>query len=348
MERGQLAAAARSYERAVRLAQDSSLARDFLGIAYLKQGRFAAARDQFRKEVSLAPASAYGWARIADVDHAQGDLKGAIRALVRAVSLQPELGQLYLNLGVLYLQSAELGKAVSAMERHSELEPLDHYGHYLRGNLLYRLARIDDAERALEAAIRLAPQVGLYQFALAKVILRRQATPANSERARTLLVHALELGVPEPAEAHYHLGLCFQRIEDWANARRELEIAVRLAPEAWAAWYALQEVLGRLGANAEAQRALQRFRALRAREDARMQQAFFVQEVARHPDRADARYQLAEFLSRAGDPGRAGEELSQARRLVATGPDAAALRQRIHALDKELARAKGKQGRGQR
>src|SRR5439155_907561 len=107
-------------------------------------------------------------------------------------------------------------------------------------------------------------------------------TPDTTERARAELVRALELGVSEPAEAHYHLGLCYQRNRAWEDARRELETAVRLAPEAWSAWYALQEVLQQLGRSVEARQALERFRTLRAREDARMQRTFYLQEGALH------------------------------------------------------------------
>jgi tetratricopeptide (TPR) repeat protein len=336
LNQGRLPAAVRAFERAVRLAPRSALAHDYLGIAYLRERRFAAALRQFRAETRLAPGSAYGWARIADVYEAQGKVSETIPALERAVALQPELGQLYLNLSLLYLQATELGKAVTALETYGRLQPEDAYGHYLRGAVFERLARLDEAERALGEALRLSPRSGLYQLALARVLLRLPASPGNTDRASAALQRALQFGVPEPAEAHYQLGLCSQRQGAWEVARRELATAVALAPDAWAAWYALQDVLNRLGRHEEARQALRRFRVLRAREDARRERRFFTQEVSRHPDHADTHYQLAEFLARAGERPAARRAVGRAWQLFDPHRDPPALERRIRALSGRL------------
>src|SRR5436309_2452261 len=72
LERGRLPAAAQTFERAVRRDPRAPLARDYLGIAYLRMRRYADALRQFREESRLDPVPATAWARVADVYHAQG------------------------------------------------------------------------------------------------------------------------------------------------------------------------------------------------------------------------------------------------------------------------------------
>jgi len=336
LQREGLPAATRAFERAVKADPSSALARDYLGMAYLQQHRLSEASRQFREEIRLEPTSANGWARLADVAMAQEKLTDAVQALEKAVALSPDTAQLYFNLGMLYPRMMELGKAVEALQRCLALQPENHYAHYLLGNLLYKLTRLDEAEQELQEAIRLEPRSGLYHFGLAQVFLKRESTPENTERARAELARALELGMPEPAAVHYHLGICYQRQEKWELARQELETSVRLAPKAWSAYYALQEVLRRLGRVEEAGHVQARFRALRAKEDARMQHDFYIQEAQRNPNSPSAHFQLAEFLARTGDRARAREELARAKRLAAGRRDSEALQRRFAALAQRL------------
>src|SRR5438067_1676706 len=72
LERARVPAAAQAFERAVRRDPHAPLARDYLGIAYLRMRRYADALRQFREEIRLDPVPATAWARVADVYHAQG------------------------------------------------------------------------------------------------------------------------------------------------------------------------------------------------------------------------------------------------------------------------------------
>jgi uncharacterized protein HemY len=161
-----------------------------------------------------------------------------------------------------------------------------------------------------------------------------------TERVRVELQSALEMGAPEPAAIHYYLGLCYQRKEEWEAARRTLETSVKMAPEAWGAYYTLAEVLQKQGRSEEARKARARFATLRAREDARMQQSFYRQEIERNPDSAVAHYQLAVFLMQQRDYQNAGKALVQARRLAAKSGDTALLR-RMEALSKQMNLSRG-------
>ena len=56
LERGRLPAAAQTFERAVRRDPRAPLARDYLGIAYLRMRRYADALRQFREEIAIRKA----------------------------------------------------------------------------------------------------------------------------------------------------------------------------------------------------------------------------------------------------------------------------------------------------
>ena len=334
LEQRKLAAAVASFQRAVRQAPDSYLTHDYLGIAYLQSRQFVPALKEFQTEVRLAADPAIAWARIADVYQAQGRFRDALRAVERARTLRPDLAQLHFNAGMLYIRTAELGKAVTAVQKAVTLEPENHSARYVLGNLLVKLARLDEAEQEISAAIQMARSVGIYHYGLAQILIRR-GTPAMTERARAELVQALTLGVAEPAAAHYYLGLCLQRTGAWEDARRELETSVKIAPEAWAAWYSLQEVRSHLGDGKGAAQARERFRVLRRREDARMQRKFYAEEAQRNPESAEAQFQLAEFLANQGEAAPARQALERAQRLAArkSTPE---LRRRLEALSTTL------------
>jgi tetratricopeptide (TPR) repeat protein len=340
MERGNLPGAVQEFERAVQTDPHSPISHDYLGIAYLRQQRFKAALQQFQEEIRLSSDPSTGWARVADVYYTQRNMKEAISALEQAAALRPDIAQFQYNLGMLYPQALELNKAIEALSRYSTLEPGNHYAHYLRGSLLYKLARLDDAEKSLQEAIRLNHRAGLYHFALAQVYFRRTPSPEMTERVRVELQSALEMGAPEPAAIHYYLGLCYQRKEEWEAARRALETSVKMAPEAWGAYYTLAEVLQKQGRSEEARKARALFATLRAQEDARMQQSFYRQEIERNPDSAVAHYQQAAFLMQQRDYQNASKALAQARRLAEKIRDTSLLR-RVEALSKKLNLARG-------
>lgn len=323
--------AIKAFEQMIQSDPQAPIARAYLGLLYVRQKRYADALKQFQEERKRLPNPAMAWAHIADVYYAQGDLPKAIRSLEKAAKLQPDLAQVYFNLAMLYPQTLDLNKGIWALDRYLALKPDDDYAHYLRGNQLYKLTQLDEAERAIQEAIRLAPQNGLYHYALAQVYLKRTVSPEMTERALGELQRALALDAPEPAAVHYHLGLCYQRKGDWEEARRELEASVAMAPEAWRAYYALQEVLTRLGKTEEASKARARFTALRKQENLRMQGSYFHQEVERNPRNASAYYQLAAFLKQQGDLRGARTALDQAKRL-ATANKEQALRRRIATL----------------
>jgi len=339
---GRDAEAVNEFMRVVRTNPRMPIARAYLGLVYVRQKKFAEAMKQFEEEARLLPNPAFALAHIADVHYAKGDLPSAINALEKATRLKPDVAQLHFNLGMLYPQSLELGKGLEALNRCLELEPENHYAQYLRGNLLYKLARLDEAQAGLEESIRLSPRTGLYHFGLGQVHLRRKGSAENTDRALSEFQRALDLGAPEPAAVHYHLGLCYQRMQDWESSRRELKTSTDMAPEAWGAFYALAETLQKLGRAEDARIARARFSVLRQKEDLQMQQRFHEQEVQRNPQSPEARYQLAAFQAKQGDREKALRTAASAADLAKARKAEPSLRDRIAALSAELSRSQGR------
>ena len=225
MRQGRFDEAIPHLRRAVALDPNSTTARDHLGIAYLKTKQYPAALEQFEAEIRLDKDPFVGWSRVADVHYAQRDFRRAAQALEKAVSLRPEEPQLRFNLAMVHQHLARMPEAEQALSRCVELAPANHSARYSLGSLLHQMRRLDDAQRELERARALSPQTGDYHHGLGRLLLERKATADNLDRALRHLKQALELSATKPAELRYHLGVCLQRQEKWAQARKELRTA---------------------------------------------------------------------------------------------------------------------------
>src|SRR5581483_2920872 len=109
------ATAIKAFEQMIQSDPQAPIARAYLGLLYVRQKRYADALKQFQEERKRLPNPAVAWAHIADVYYAQGDLPAAIRSLEKAAELQPDLAQVYFNLGMLYPQTLDLNKGIWAL-----------------------------------------------------------------------------------------------------------------------------------------------------------------------------------------------------------------------------------------
>jgi cytochrome c-type biogenesis protein CcmH/NrfG len=106
------------------------------------------------------------------------------------------------------------------------LQPENPRHLLLRGSLLVRLDRWDEAEQAFHEACRLAPRRGAGYTALAQLYIR---AGRKLDEAVALARQAVEL---EPAGRSYAvLGEALERSGDRDGARRALEQALKLEPD---------------------------------------------------------------------------------------------------------------------
>lgn len=107
--------------------------------------------------VSDAPVSSAALAAQFDLCQRQGDTEGAIRALERALELQPGWVAARSNLGVLLLQQGRTNAAEAAFREVITRDPCSELAYRMLGSILHRQARIDELLQVLGTGRRALP-----------------------------------------------------------------------------------------------------------------------------------------------------------------------------------------------
>ena len=198
-----------------------------LGIAFLAEGRPAPALRELTKAERLDPENPEVQNALGLAYWARREVGLAEQKFKRAVELKPDYSEAWNNLGALYLDVGRYLEAVQALER-----ALDNVFYTTQeraltnlGWALFKLGRVQEAERRLREAVEMAPGFPLAHKNLG--ILFYQT--GRYEPALRALDRAAA-GLPEDAEVFLYRGLVRLRTGDRAGARADLERAWRLAP----------------------------------------------------------------------------------------------------------------------
>jgi tetratricopeptide (TPR) repeat protein len=137
-QRGEMSAAVRRYEAALRGSPDFYPAINNLGIRHLQKG---------------------------DVEKAEAEFR-------RVIELNQNGAQAYFNLGNVLFMTNRNGEAKQTLEAGLRLSPSSAMGHYLNGSVLTRLGDYKEAEEQLKTARELNPRMPQVQISLAMLYLQ--------------------------------------------------------------------------------------------------------------------------------------------------------------------------------
>jgi Flp pilus assembly protein TadD len=137
-QRGEMTAAVRLYEAALREAPDFYPAINNLGIRHLQKGDVKAAEAEFR----------------------------------RVIELNQNGAQAYFNLGNVLFMTHRNEEAKQTLEAGLRLSPSNAMGHYLNGSVLTRLGDFKAAEEQLKTARELNPKMPQVPLSLATLYLQ--------------------------------------------------------------------------------------------------------------------------------------------------------------------------------
>jgi TolB-like protein/DNA-binding winged helix-turn-helix (wHTH) protein/Flp pilus assembly protein TadD len=147
----------------------------------------------------------------------------AEKAALRAIELNPTLGEAHAPLGFVHTARWEWAQAEKAYRRALELSPNDPITHLWYGYLLEKVGRRQENLFHRQRAYELDPLNMVMNASLGRSLYEVGREGEAMER----LHRALELH-PESAMVHESLGSVYFRKKDYAAARRELEDAARL------------------------------------------------------------------------------------------------------------------------
>ncbi|MEZ5500761.1 MAG: winged helix-turn-helix domain-containing protein [Steroidobacteraceae bacterium] len=191
---------------------DAQMARYYYAGASLEE---TAARVQPEVDAALRldPELAEAYAAWAVLLTEQWRTDEAIKALQRAVAINPNYGEAYLRLGAAYEYASRPRDALAAYDQVALLDPLHTIMHVRRCLALQNLGRFADAERACQRAFELQPEIpnalwawglndlaqGRLEAAAGHYLAALSRAPARGDIRAELVLIYLDLGQSELA-----------------------------------------------------------------------------------------------------------------------------------------------------
>src|SRR6266404_2172909 len=147
--RGQLDAARKKLEEAIRLDPNLAAAQESMGLVLFRQDERYGAEKYFAHAVALDSKSALAYFYHAMLLTSEGSdeeqIAEARTALEKAVALNPGLGSAWSNLALLYANAGALDNALKAAKRAVDTMPGDPHFQYNLAVVLARMERYDEA-----------------------------------------------------------------------------------------------------------------------------------------------------------------------------------------------------------
>ena len=94
--------------------------------------------NALRQSVAQAPAIAYAWYNLADVQDARGESEGAIRSLVKAVEIAPSFADAHFNLAASLEKAGHIKEASRYWRAYLKLDSNSQWAGVARRRLAAR------------------------------------------------------------------------------------------------------------------------------------------------------------------------------------------------------------------
>jgi len=157
---------------------------------------------------------------------ADGDLAEAIAVYQQIAMAQPQLVQVWINLGSVLSRTGQSAEAVRCLQEAVQLDPFDAAARLSLGDALQAAGRANDAVMQYREATRIDAERQPAWERLGAALLR-QGQVAEAERC-LLQAHALD---PTEAECNFHLGNFYGEREDHDRAVSYLQAAYEAPPD---------------------------------------------------------------------------------------------------------------------
>ncbi len=159
-----------SFQQAYRLQREAMAESD----RALRRDLFEGVVQHYRRSLEFCPtAETYtflGWAY-----SFLGDFKAAITSCQSAISLDPDYGNPYNDIGVYLMEEGSFDQAIAYLQKAIGAKRYDclHYAHYNLGRVLLVKGRIHEAVSEFKRALELEPQYALARTALSQIETQR-------------------------------------------------------------------------------------------------------------------------------------------------------------------------------
>jgi Tfp pilus assembly protein PilF/predicted membrane-bound dolichyl-phosphate-mannose-protein mannosyltransferase len=224
------------YTKTLAASPDSYHIHNNLGTVYWKQGNVAAAERQWQEALRLAPRNAIILNNLGLLRSKQERYAEAVEYFQRAMRLKPLYTDPHLNLGVAYTEMAQLEKAELQLRAAVALSPLRVDARNKLGRLYSDAGRLAEAEAQFLRSVESEPN-GTGYDGLGAVYLRwGDRTRATRAFERAVAVDAYD------SVAHFHLGKLYLEVGRREDALREYRAGLLTDPSNAEARAAIEEI----------------------------------------------------------------------------------------------------------
>ncbi len=157
LQRGDFQSAESDFRESLRKVPDEAATLTNLAAALIKLDRLDEARDLCLKAVSLDENSAQSWLNLGLIDKEQSDLPSALEKFRRAVAIKPDYAEAFYNAGLVLKDLDRLAEAVASIRQALAVNPDYADAHSTLGSLLMVLGEMEEAEASLRKGVELAP-----------------------------------------------------------------------------------------------------------------------------------------------------------------------------------------------
>lgn len=176
----------------------------------------------------------------------------------------PDWPRANLLLAMTYHEEHRYELAEPLFAKTLELKPDNHVVRLFYGWCLYYLGKLDEAQEMFDVFLKAKPGFADAYFGLGLIEYDRDHMDLATQRLNSAIESAAAVGDKRTeGKARARLADVFIRENDLTAARRELELAVKLRPDAYEAYFKLSRVLARMGERESAAEAMETFQRLR-------------------------------------------------------------------------------------
>ena len=208
-----------------------------VGVLYFQMDEYAKAELALRVATTVAPDYARAWDNLGATLGAEDKFDEALAACQKAIELRPDYPEAYFKRGVIYFSRNEFAEASAEFKRAAQLPAVTAYCEAFQSMIHSQLDQPEDAEAAVQRAVKADPKCELLWMAWNDLGLAWHAA-GNYPKAATAYEEATMIKPDEP-EAWFNLGVSYHQSGDLKAARDSYQHAVDLRESLAAAWHNL-------------------------------------------------------------------------------------------------------------
>jgi tetratricopeptide (TPR) repeat protein len=152
-------AAAAEFEKGLGANPKLPFAHYYLGIIKKKTGDLEAARTEFLADTAIQPDVPFNFEELGNIAAASGENQSAERYFRQALQLEPRLATARHSLAKLYKSEARYKEALAESDTASKSDDQSAALHYLRGQILQKLNRQNEARKEFAISTQLREKV---------------------------------------------------------------------------------------------------------------------------------------------------------------------------------------------